>query len=216
MMTESFAASTVQSGFPILSDAATASGVIGDPSWNLTLFLSHSCHLWFPDSARHETASAGCGFSWTSRDTSVSKTNRTRFRRANESPCVVSAGSSEDGEMRVAMCNVPPYCGRVSARDFSPSKKLLTTSHCHTVRFIGPRCCIFRHRDHARAARFCPQRRDRTGKVDSRTHRDRIIFWHFEGPNRVARAKARLSCQNLPAGSARRSYGGNIASPARA
>src|ERR1700691_5933506 len=109
-----------------------------------------------------------------------------KCRRANESGCVASAGSSDSGASRIATCAVPPYWGRVSALPaIDASKMLLATTSRHAKRFIFSRFLVPDYNDRTIAFSFRPQRRHLAGQIEGSADRNRLAIRDFVKPHRV-------------------------------
>src|ERR1035438_9971176 len=136
-----------------------------------------------------------------------------RLRRANESGCTLSAGSSDAGAARRAMWSTPPYCGRVSAPAVrAHTIKLLTASDRQSKSLIASCLPIPRYRDCRVALRLRPQRSDAAGKIDSGAHRDGIAIWKFVGAHGIPVFFSACG-QYLPACAARSLYARQVAAP---
>src|ERR1700746_2239216 len=173
-----------------------------------------NCQRRFPLADCHDSAREGCIRPLESLLTRLSKISEVTLRRAKESSCAVSAGSSELSAALSPTCSVPPYCGRVSARPASvATSRLLIASHCQAKRFIASCFRIIHYSDGRVTSGLGPHCGDLAREIDCRTRRNGIPVRDLIRTHRIAAAPAGTRAQNLPAGTTRCFHHRQIAAP---
>src|SRR5579862_8591665 len=213
-ITDSPSTVTFHDGLATRKEAATLCAVRGVPSSNFTPRRIRNCHCRFPAVACHDSARKGCTRPLASLVTRLSKISEITLRRANESSCAVSAGSSDDRVALSPTWSVPPYCLRISAPAAAlATSRLLIASHCQAKRFIASCFHILHDRDGRIAPGLGPQCGDLAREISRCTRGHGIAVGNLIRAHRIAPASTRRRAQNLPTGTARTFHHRHIAAP---